>query len=743
MSVVLASSLKCTSAKAADEITGSLNKFFNGLSEGLGDAFEFVDMLDDTVSDIADAMDGITTVMTDLLETKLADFISTGLLAAKNLIFNKIFDPIASLFQFNSFLDTAAGPANKLLGAFGCIGKAIKNALKKTIKNMLLNMVNNGFINPLECAVEDFIGGLTNKITSAMDGIIGPLVEPLNNLFSVVGNAFGGVKNFLLGGLNIVSKIQGLINCKGSGGECHTVEEYNLNGVVGNKGDTDAEKQNKFTKGLNKIKTNLEGFSEKIDTLTDDIGTWGIFGGSKQITREEEIARLEKEIEKYERKDGEDIKSVSDQLNKRLNEVNGTIDFKESTLENYKENLKSRENVDKRNDTNNPNKPLVFTNLPEADVIRAEISKIEAELVTLRKRKDAIEKEIGELSIDSVLNQLKKDLEEVKALPEGSIFKKKVDLTERDAPDCNTGNIFKCGKPKVSIFGGGGQGAIGEVILGNFLQEFDTAVAETEFVVDGETQQVGPILDDVKSTASIIGVDITYPGEGYTSEPIVKFEDNCAQGYGAFGKAQIDKDPNSPTFGQLIGILVYSIGENYPADAPEDAFVDRIVVENGGSGYKLTDKVGDFEICGVDDTGRITKVCTNDRAYRTLPDASVESITGSGAILTPVMTRQRRQTGVITVIDCITPRNNIVGYVDGKEYNGPFHVHPETGQKMVGLAHTTSPHATIYNTPQESLRTGTSPTSNVGSTKVGLRSIKQLVQESESTDTPPSSGGGY
>jgi len=457
-----------------------------------------------------------------------------------------------------------------------------------------------------------------------------------------------------------------------------------------------------------------------------------------------------------------------------------------------------------------------------------------------------IEKEIGELSIDSVLNQLKKDLEEVKALPEGSIFKKKVDLTKRDAPDCNTGNIFKCGKPKVSIFGGGGQGAIGEVILGNFLQELDKEISQTEYQVNpsaktstGEVEGLGDIdnqifkirnqlnplgsqiknrkdqltrledsdppadarqitavkneikeleekletlkgqydnllarraeitkeeywnveggsypeptyeqiggslLDDIKTTGSIIGVDITYPGEGYTSEPIVKFEDNCEQGYGAFGKAQIDKDPNSPTFGQLIGILVYSVGENYPADAPEDAFVDRIVVENGGSGYKLTDKVGDFEICGVDDTGRITKVCTNDRAYRTLPDTSVESITGSGAILTPVMTRQRRQTGVITVIDCITPRNNIVGYVDGKEYNGPFHVHPETGQKMVGIAHTTSAHATIYNSPQESLRTGTSPISNVGSTKVRLRSIQQLIQESESTDTPPSSGGGY
>ena len=67
------------------------------------------------------------------------------------------------------------------------------------------------------------------------------------------------------------------------------------------------------------------------------------------------------------------------------------------------------------------------------------------------------------------------------------------------------------------------------------------------------------------------------------------------------------------------------------------------------------------------------------------------------------MTRKRRQTGVINVIDCITPKGNIVGYVNGKPYNGPFHVHPTTGAKMVGLAHTTSAHSTIYNTPQESL----------------------------------------
>ena len=231
--------------------------------------------------------------------------------------------------------------------------------------------------------------------------------------------------------------------------------------------------------------------------------------------------------------------------------------------------------------------------------------------------------------------------------------------------DCNTGNVFKCGLPKVSIFGGNGEGAVGDVILGNFIEEFDKAAAETEFVVDGERQQVGSILGDVKSTASIIGVDIQYPGEGYTKEPIVRFEDNCKQGYGAYGKAIIDKDPNSPTHGQLIDVLIVSQGENYPAEAPEDVYVKRIVVEDGGSGYEMDDKVGDFEICGLGENGQITKVCTNDRAYRSIPSTTVQSETGSGAILTPIMTRRPRPMEVVTVIDCITPRGNIVGYVNG------------------------------------------------------------------------------
>ena len=585
-SIPLAVSFDCTPPENASKIQKSLTKFLNGASGKLGGAFDMISGLDSAVSEISESMSSLTTSMSSLLEDKLSEFVSTGLMAAKNHIFNTITNPLAAIAQNNAFLTSAFKPIGNLFGAFGCLGSTIKKALTNTIKNLLTNMISKGIINPLECAVEDFIGTLTNKISSLMDGIIGPLVEPINKLFSFIGNKFGSIKNVLGKGLNIVNKLNGLLNCKDSGAKCHEVESWTLN-KGSSKPDSTKKKQNFITKSIN-------AGTKKIDNIID-----------------------------------------------KLDDKIGNID------------------------------------VPRIDPITGE----------------------------------------------------EMEVT------CNGGNIFDCGLPRVEFFGGGGEGAAGDVILGNFIEELDKSISETEVVVDGETQPVGSILEDVKTTGSILGVDITYPGEGYTSEPLISFVDNCDQGYGAYGRAIIDKDPNSPTFGQLTGVLMLSEGENYPTGEQTDVFVDEIVVEKGGSGYKLDDEIEDFEICGIDENGSITKVCTNDKAYRILPSLGVKSYTGSGAILTPIMTRKRRQSEVIQVIDCITPRNNIVGYVNGKEYNGPFHVMPN-GQKMTGAVHTESDDI-IYNTPQESLRSGGAPRGS-SSTRVNLRSIQQLVQESEQTQTTES-----
>ena len=572
----------CIPKNSSAKIEGALGKFLKGASGGLGGAFNMVSGLNTAVSEISDAMSGFTTSMSTLLEDKLSEFVGTGLMAAKNFIFNKIANPIAALAQSEAFAGAAFKPISGLFGAFGCLGSTIKKALQGTIKNLLTNMVQKGFINPLECAVEDFIGSLTNKISSMMNSIIGPLVNPLNSLFSIVGKGFGSITGLLAGGINILGKVRGLLACTDSISSCHATSKYKLK-VGSQKGDSKANKKNVIANAFNKG-------AEKLDSLGTKLGNY-----------------------------------------------------------------------------------------------------------------------VGVDRIDPITGE-------------------KMEVT------CNTGNILECGLPRVEFFGGGGSGAVGDVILGNFIEQLDTQVKASPVGQAFESEGLSSsLIEDVQTTASIIGVDITYPGEGYTEEPIVSFVDNCDQGYGAYGRATIDKDPNSPTFGQLTGILMISEGEYYPTGDQTDVFVDRIEVENGGSGYKLDDEAGDFEICGVDENGSITKVCTNDKAYRTLPSANVESITGSGAILTPVMTRKPRQSEIITVIDCITPRGNIVGYVNGKIYHGPFHVMPN-GDKMTGAVHNDND-SIIYNTPRESLRSGGASTSNVGSTKIGLRSIQQLVTESESTQT--------
>ena len=64
---------------------------------------------------------------------------------------------------------------------------------------------------------------------------------------------------------------------------------------------------------------------------------------------------------------------------------------------------------------------------------------------------------------------------------------------------------------------------------------------------------------------------------------------------------------------------------------------------------------------------------------------------------------RRRLVGITSVVDCIGIDTPLIGYVNGEPYYGPYHVHPETGVKMVGDRHVSTPHDIIYDTVEESL----------------------------------------
>jgi hypothetical protein len=88
-----------------------------------------------------------------------------------------------------------------------------------------------------------------------------------------------------------------------------------------------------------------------------------------------------------------------------------------------------------------------------------------------------------------------------------------LDFSDIFSNSCNIGPLL-CGPPSLNVFGGGGSGTQGNVI--------------------------------VSSAGQILGVDITYPGSGYTSTPKIQFNDACAIGGGAVGTAVLGPIPILP-----------------------------------------------------------------------------------------------------------------------------------------------------------------------------------------------------
>ena len=95
----------------------------------------------------------------------------------------------------------------------------------------------------------------------------------------------------------------------------------------------------------------------------------------------------------------------------------------------------------------------------------------------------------------------------------------------------------------------------------------------------------------------------------------------------------------------------------------------------------------------------------------------------------------------VKVVDCVYSIGKTqVGWVNGNPYYGDFHVHPSTGVKMVGPTHTNIPHATIYNTREESLGqpapvTYTQSTTTTPSTQQTNVSDTTTTSQSTTSDT--------
>ena len=82
------------------------------------------------------------------------------------------------------------GPIGSLFEGFKCLASKVTKALMGTIEDMLVGAVQN-MLNVPVCAVEEFVGGVVNKVANLIDSAVSPLVNPKVDLVVVRENTEG------------------------------------------------------------------------------------------------------------------------------------------------------------------------------------------------------------------------------------------------------------------------------------------------------------------------------------------------------------------------------------------------------------------------------------------------------------------------------------------------------------------------------------------------------------------------
>ena len=267
--------------------------------------------------------------------------------------------------------------------------------------------------------------------------------------------------------------------------------------------------------------------------------------------------------------------------------------------------------------------------------------------------------------------------------------------SQEDVIPVKPGYIYpKCIPPEVQVIGSG-QGAELFVVVGNDRRIFSVEV------ING-----GSGYDENNTSISII--------------------DNTGNGSGADVRA-IVKD------GVITDAVILSTGHGYCLNEVPSVGIGTSVVGTVKDVYITTpgiryDPEDTLSFEGVDDGTFIPIVTTPSGSiaivnfpeninteFTTTPTIIVNSKTGVGANIIPIMTfkgqfrtdtgaeerRARPLIGIDQVIDCIGDNKEVVGYVNGVAYSGPYHV-MSNGLKMTGATHSGTD-SIIYDTMEESL----------------------------------------
>ena len=123
--------------------------------------------------------------ISNALQDSLVKFIDGGMSKLSDFLFAT--NPLAkvAMSKIKSFPGQHDWlPVGKLFSGMECLTSKVTSAMGGVIKDMLTGMTKN-MINAPVCAVQQFIGGLTNKISDTISSVVQPLLSPI---LSILGD---------------------------------------------------------------------------------------------------------------------------------------------------------------------------------------------------------------------------------------------------------------------------------------------------------------------------------------------------------------------------------------------------------------------------------------------------------------------------------------------------------------------------------------------------------------------------
>ena len=262
----------------------------------------------------------------------------------------------------------------------------------------------------------------------------------------------------------------------------------------------------------------------------------------------------------------------------------------------------------------------------------------------------------------------------------------------------------------------------------------------------------------------IFSIEIINGGSGYDDTTGITVVDNTGNGVGAFARPVV-------TNGVITQVVLMKTGYGYclntiDNEVPSDdtpsvgigtnvvGTVDDIFVEKPGYNYDSNDTItignDNFPII-TSPNGALVGVTIPigyNSEFNTSPKIIVNSENGFAASLIPIMkfkgqlktdaNADKRKAapliGIDNVVDCIGDNRDPVGFVNGVEYSGPYHV-MSSGKKMTGATHGVSD-SIIYDTIEESLSNPVVSSSSYGTPTETVTETPTPV-ETTTVDTSP------